>query len=70
MPDVDTDADTIPDCHDQCPGEDDRVDDDQNSIPDCLEQRTIPTVSEWGLVVLTLLLLSASKTRSLSTIPT
>ena len=42
-----------------CPGEDDTVDDDANGIPDCLEK--IPTVSAWGLVIITLLLLAAGK---------
>jgi len=63
VPDVDTDADTIPDCHDQCPGDDDRIDNDQNSIPDCLEQRTIPTATAWGLLVLALSLAIAAKIR-------
>ena len=35
------------------------IDADGNSIPDCLER--IPTVSTWGLVILTLLLLTAWK---------
>ena len=42
-----------------CPGEDDTIDNDANGIPDCLEK--IPTVSAWGLVIMTLLLLVAGK---------
>jgi len=60
-PDVDSDGDTVPDCHDQCPGEDDTIDDDNSGIPDCVEWAPIPTVSTWGLVVMTLLLFVFSK---------
>jgi hypothetical protein len=59
--DADSDGDTVPDCHDLCPGQDDLLDTNGNGMPDCLESQPIPTVSEWGLVVLTLLLLTGSK---------
>ena len=42
-----------------CPGLDDGVDADNDGIPDCLQ--AIPAVSVWGLVVLTLLLMTAWK---------
>jgi IPTL-CTERM motif len=61
VPDTDSDGDTVPDCLDQCPGRDDTRDFDNNNIPDCIEFFPIPTVSTWGLVVLTLLLGIASK---------
>ncbi|MCG8406558.1 MAG: pre-peptidase C-terminal domain-containing protein [Phycisphaerales bacterium] len=35
--DTDTDGDSIPDCNDQCNGEDDTLDADGNGIPDCLD---------------------------------
>ncbi len=57
--DNDADQDTFPDCIDQCEGLDDRYDHDNNGIPDCTQY--IPTVSTWGLVVLTLLLMTLSK---------
>lgn len=50
----DADGDGVPDCIDQCPGVDDAV-----FAPECVGQ--IPTVSEWGLVILALLLLVAGK---------
>ena len=55
----DSDADTVPDCVDQCPGRDDTYDLDADGVPDCVQ--SIPAVSEWGLVILTLLLLSLAK---------
>jgi len=51
---TDTDDDSVPDCVDQCPGVDDAV-----FAPDC--DGLIPTVSAWGIVAFTLLLLTASK---------
>ncbi len=51
---ADSDDDGVPDCNDQCPGVDDEV-----FAPDCIE--AIPTVSEWGLVVMTLILLTGGK---------
>lgn len=57
--DVDSDADTIADCFDACPGGDDRIDLDHNGAPDCTQ--AIPAMSEWGLVVLALLLLVFAK---------
>jgi hypothetical protein len=50
----DTDGDGYLDCVDQCPGVDDDV-----FFPGC--QGAIPTVSEWGMIVLALLLLVAGK---------
>jgi hypothetical protein len=60
-PDTDSDSDTIADCLDQCPGNDDRIDANTNRIPDCLESTEIPTASTWGLVILTLVLLTFAK---------
>lgn len=51
---ADSDGDGVPDCTDECPGADDAL-----FAPEC--QDAIPTVSEWGLVVLALLLLTAGK---------
>ena len=56
---LDADDDTVPDCIDQCEGLDDRYDHDNNGVPDCTQY--IPAVSTWGLVVLTLLLMTLSK---------
>lgn len=50
----DSDGDGVSDCVDQCPGVDDAV-----FFPGC--QGAIPTVSEWGMVVLALLLLAGAK---------
>jgi hypothetical protein len=50
----DADGDGYLDCVDQCPGVDDDV-----FFPGC--QGAIPTVSEWGMIVLALLLLVAGK---------
>lgn len=55
-PDVDSDGDTIPDCIDVCPGIDDTI-----FAPGC--EGAIPTVSEWGLLILALLLMVAAKIR-------
>ena len=52
-PDTDTDGDGYADCIDGCPG----VDNDM--FPGC--DQAIPTISEWGLVILALLLLVAGK---------
>jgi len=54
LDDGDSDDDGVPDCLDQCFGVDDAV-----YAPECLD--TIPTVSQWGLAVLTLLLLITAK---------
>ncbi len=51
---ADSDNDGVPDCEDQCPGVDDAV-----FAPDCVG--AIPTTSQWGLMVLTLLLLAGGK---------
>jgi len=56
---ADSDGDGILDCIDQCPGVNDTIDLNQNGVPDCTE--AIPAVSTWGLVVLTLLLLTLAK---------
>ncbi len=51
---ADSDGDGVQDCNDICPGVDDAV-----FAPECTGK--IPTVSEWGLLVLTLLLLTGGK---------
>ncbi len=55
----DSDGDSVADCIDQCPGGNDTIDLNENNTPDCAE--AIPAVSTWGLVVLTLLLLTMAK---------
>ena len=50
----------MPDCVDRCPGSDDFIE----SVfmfrePECVSN--IPTVSEWGLVIMTLLMLVVAK---------
>ncbi len=50
----DTDGDGVPDFADQCPGVDDSM-----FAPECVG--AIPTVSAWGLIVITLLLLVTAK---------
>ena len=50
----DSDGDGVSDCVDQCPGVDDAV-----FFPGC--QGAIPTVSEWGMIVLALVLLIGAK---------
>ena len=50
----DSDGDGLLDCIDQCPGADDAV-----FALECAA--AVPTVSEWGIVVLILLLLVAGK---------
>jgi hypothetical protein len=57
VPDADTDDDGVEDCIDQCSGLDDTIDDDGNGVPDCVE--AIPAVSQWGLVIMALLLLTS-----------
>jgi hypothetical protein len=60
--DFDSDEDMVPDCLDQCPGQDDLLDANADGTPDCLEKSPIiPTASTWGLVVLALVLLIAAK---------
>ena len=54
IPDTDSDGDGYPDCIDQCPGVDDDI-----FAPEYEE--AIPTVSAWGLIILTLLLLTTAK---------
>jgi len=50
----DADGDGFLDCVDQCPGADDAV-----FAPECVG--AIPTVSQWGLLVLALLLMVGAK---------
>ncbi|MBI4717262.1 MAG: thrombospondin type 3 repeat-containing protein [Planctomycetes bacterium] len=50
----DSDGDNVPDCNDLCPGVDDAV-----FAPGCVGE--IPTVSQWGMLVLALMLLAAGK---------
>ena len=52
--DVDSDGDSVSDCNDQCAGVD-----DAKFAPGCKD--AIPTVSQWGLVVLALMLMTAGK---------
>ncbi|MHC4696062.1 MAG: hypothetical protein ACYTFA_04885 [Planctomycetota bacterium] len=49
VPYTDADCDGVPDAEDQCPGMDDTL-----YAPDCEE--AVPTMSQWGLVVMVLLL--------------
>ena len=60
---IDSDGDTVPDCLDRCPGSDDTVHDPEFAHRElqCVSSAPIPTVSEWGLVVLILLLLVVAK---------
>ena len=51
---ADDDGDGVLNCNDVCPGADDAV-----FAPDC--QGVIPTASQWGIVILALLLLVAGK---------
>jgi len=51
---ADADGDTVPDCNDVCSGADDAV-----FAPECAD--AIPAASQWGLAVMTLLLLTAAK---------
>ena len=53
----DTDGDGFPDCVDQCRGVDDAV-----FAPECAV--AIPALSQWGMVILTLLLLTIAKSAS------
>jgi hypothetical protein len=57
----DSDGDTVDDQCDVCPGEDELADMDKNGIQDCLDPDFVPTVSEWGLIVMALLLLTSLK---------
>ena len=58
---TDTDLDTVADCVDRCPGDDDRIDEDNNDVPDCLQFQAIPTASAWGQVILAFSLAVAAK---------
>ena len=51
---ADSDDDGVPDCIDQCTGVDDTI-----YAPECAD--AIPTVSEWGVAALALLLLVVAK---------
>ncbi len=60
--DNDFDFDTVANCNDQCSGEDDRIDKNHNGTPDCAEQEVvIPAVSDWGMLILILMLLITIK---------
>jgi hypothetical protein len=52
--DADSDGDSVADCIDQCPGVNDGI-----FAPSCVD--AIPTVSAWGLAILTMLLLAGAK---------
>ncbi|UCE60683.1 MAG: membrane dipeptidase [Phycisphaerales bacterium] len=52
--DIDSDGDGVEDCRDLCPGVDDAV-----FAPGCVGK--IPTVSQWGLVIMTLMFMTAGK---------
>lgn len=65
IPDLDSDDDSVADCIDQCPEEDDRIDTNRDDIPDCAQFLGIPTTTPWGLTSLALLLLIAAKVRRL-----
>ncbi|MEK6675719.1 MAG: thrombospondin type 3 repeat-containing protein [Planctomycetota bacterium] len=56
---ADSDGDTVGDACDLCPGQDDLLDADNNFVPDC--RQNIPTVSTWGMVILTLCLMTLGK---------
>ena len=51
---ADSDGDGMLDCNDECPGIDDAV-----FAPDCTD--AIPTISTWGVIVLSLFLLTGGK---------
>lgn len=53
-PEVDSDADTVPDCHDLCADADDRI-----FAPQCAG--AIPAVSTWGMTILVLSMLCLLK---------
>ncbi len=61
MSDVDSDLDTVPDCQDRCPGQDDLRDANDNGNPDCLEPDIVPTASTWGLAILAVALLCLAR---------
>jgi hypothetical protein len=42
VPDTDSDGDTVPDCHDRCPGGDDRLDCDNDGTPDACDPDRCP----------------------------
>lgn len=50
----DADGDGVADCNDECPGVDDAL-----FAPECVD--AIPVVSQWGVIILSLLLLTAAK---------
>jgi hypothetical protein len=56
---ADDDGDGVPNCIDCLPGVDDAIFCPGCDYPDCGD--AIPTISEWGLVILALLLLAAGK---------
>jgi hypothetical protein len=58
--DDDSDDDTVPDCNDLCPNWDDTIDEDGDGVPDCVGSGGVPATSEWGVIVLILLLMAVS----------
>ena len=58
---IDNDNDSVPDCQDLCPGDDDLLDTNADGVPDCLDRSSIPTVTGWGLAILSLLFLAIGR---------
>lgn len=55
---IDTDKDGVPDCIDQCPGEDDFANVDHGNFAGGVTcPSAIPAISDWGLAILILLVL-------------
>jgi len=59
----DSDGDTVVDCIDQCPGEDDRIDNNGNGVPDCNDLLPVPAISIWGAALMVLLFCVVAKLR-------
>lgn len=57
---TDADGDTVADCVDNCPGisNTDQTDSDGDGSGDACDEVLVPTISEWGLVIMTLLLVT------------
>lgn len=62
--DNDTDGDTVADCNDNCPDRPntDQADRDGDGVGNACEA-TVPAVSDWGIVIIALLVLSLAKVR-------
>ncbi len=58
--DIDSDGDSVSDCNDLCPGDDDTIDVNQNGVPDCTGE-PIPTLNEWGMIIMALMLITVGK---------